>query len=125
MFDNPMIPNLDGVLSSLEAIESPSSFMYSDTQFEILKKYISDYEKTLDEEHEVGMILTNFGHSVTMQVTNIGYEKYALMVYKGFVNGNPATLIQHVSQINFLLTSIPKPDDRPKQKIGFDLTVTN
>lgn len=123
MFSNSIANNLASSISDLESVEVPSAYMYSDTQFEILKKYVSDYEKTLDSEHEVAMILTNFGQTITMQVTHIGYEKYALMVYKGFVNGNPATLIQHVNQINFLLTSIPKPDDRPKQKIGFDLTV--
>lgn len=41
------------------------------------------------------------------------------MVFKGYVNGRMSTLIQHVSQLNFLLTSVPKEPDKPKRKIGF------
>lgn len=97
----------------------PLVYSYSDTQFEILSKYIKDFEKNLDENHEVGIILTNFGQSITMQVTEIGYEKSVLMIFKGYVNGRMSTLIQHVSQLNFLLTSIEKEPDRPKRAIGF------
>lgn len=97
----------------------PIAYSYSDTQFEILKKHIENFERTLDAEHEVGILLTNFGQSVIMQVTEISYEKSVLMVFKGYVNGKMSTLIQHVNQLNFLLTSIEKEPDRPKRTIGF------
>lgn len=97
----------------------PIAYSYSDTQFEVLKRYIEDFENSLDSEHEVGIMLTNFGQSVTMQVTQITYEKSVLMVFKGYVNGKFSTLIQHVSQLNFLLTSIEKEPDKPKRPIGF------
>ncbi len=99
--------------------DMPSHHMWSDEQYEILKKYITDFEDGLDDEHEVGLMLTNFGQSVTMQVTDITYEYSVLMIFKGFVNGNEATLIQHINQLNFLLTSIKKEPDRPKRRIGF------
>lgn len=97
----------------------PIAYSYSDTQFEVLKRYIVNFENSLDSEHEVGIMLTNFGQSITMQVTEIGYEKSVLMVFKGYVNGKFSTLIQHVSQLNFLLMSIEKEPDRPKRLIGF------
>ena len=97
----------------------PLTYSYSDTQFEILCKYIKEFESKLDSEHEVGLLLTNFGQTVTMHVTEIGYEKSVLMVFKGYVNGKMSTLIQHINQLNFLLTSVPKEDDRPKKPIGF------
>lgn len=46
----------------------PLTYSYSDTQFEILCKYIKEFESKLDSEHEVGLLLTNFGQSVTMHV---------------------------------------------------------
>ncbi len=64
-------------------------------------------------------MLTNFGQSVLMNVTNITYEKSVLMIFKGYVNGRESTLIQHINQLNFLLTSVEKESDRPKRKIGF------
>lgn len=100
-------------------IETPMSLSYSDTQFEILCKHIKEFEKNLDSEHEVGILLTNFGQSITMQVTEIGYEESVLMIFKGYVNGKMSTLIQHVSQLNFMLTSLPKEPSRPKRTIGF------
>ncbi len=99
----------------------PMAYSYSDTQFEILSKHIKAFEKTLDSEHEVGLILTNFGQSITMQVTEISYEESVLMIFKGYVNGRMSTLIQHVSQLNFLLTSVEKEPDRPKRTIGFSV----
>lgn len=97
----------------------PIAYTYSDTQFEILAKYIRDFESTLDDDHEVGLLLTNFGQTITMQVTEISYEQSVLMIFKGYVNGRMSTLIQHVSQLNFLLTSIEKEPERPKRTIGF------
>lgn len=102
-----------------EIPDMPTQHMWADSQFEILKKYISEFESTLDEEHEVGVLLTNFGQSVLMNVTHIGYEKSVLMIFKGYVNGKEATLIQHINQLNFLLTTVEKEPDRPKRKIGF------
>lgn len=100
-------------------IDTPVQHMWSDEQFEILKKYIQDFECSLDPEHEVGIMMTNFGQSILMQVTKITYEYPVLMIFKGFVNGRESTLIQHINQLNFLLTSIEKEPDRPKRTIGF------
>lgn len=97
----------------------PIAHSYSDTQFEIIKKYVLDFQASLDNEHDVGLLLTHFGQSMLMEVTEIGYEESVLMVFRGYVNGNKATLIQHISQLNFLLTSIPKAPDKPKKAIGF------
>ena len=105
-----------------EIPDMPHWYMWSDTQFEIIKEYIEEFEASLDNEHEVGLMLTNFGQSVLMQVTDISYEKSVLMVFKGIVNGKPATLIQHINQLSFLLTTVPRSDpEKPKRKIGFQM----
>ena len=103
-------------------IDTPAQHMWADEQFEILKRYIQEFERSLDAEHEVGIMMTNFGQSVLMQVTQVAYEDPVLMVFKGFVNGQESTLIQHINQLNFLLTTVEKEPDRPKRQIGF---VTN
>lgn len=102
-----------------ELPELPTQYMWSDTQFEIIKRYIQEYEASLDSEHEVGLWLTSFGQAMLMQVTSITYEESVLLVFKGYVNGKKSTLIQHINQINFLLTSIDKEPNREKRKIGF------
>ena len=64
-------------------------------------------------------MLTNFGQSILMQVEEITYEKSVVLVFKGLVNGQKSTLIQHINQLNFLLTSLPIENEQPKRKIGF------
>ena len=49
----------------------------------------------------------------------MGIKILFLTVFKGFVNGREATLIQHINQLNFMLTTIEKEPDRPKRQIGF------
>lgn len=98
----------------------PNLYMWSDTQFELIKKFIEEFEASLDTEHEVGVMLTNFGQSILMQVTEIGYEKSVMLAFKGFVNGKAANLIQHINQLNFLLISMDRQGfEKPKVKIGF------
>lgn len=103
----------------LDNMDFPTQHMFSDTQFEIIKKYIQEFEATLDTKHNVGVMLTNFGQTVTMQVCEIRYEKSVVLVFKGWVNGQYSTLIQHINQLNFLLTAVPIEEERPKRPIGF------
>ena len=105
--------------SHIPEIHNPAAYSFSDTQFEIVKKYIMEYQQSLDCEHDVALLLTNFGQTMLMEVTQIGYEESVLMVFRGFVNSRMSTLIQHISQLNFLITSVPKAPDLPKREIGF------
>ena len=116
MSSNLDFPDMSAILTPAPP---PIAYSYSDTQFEIIKKYILRFQASLDQDHDIGLLLTNFGQSVMMEVTQIGYEESVLMVFRGFVNGQPATLIQHVSQLNFLMMAVPKEPDKPKRKIGF------
>ncbi len=106
-------------MPDIENMYIPSQHMWADTQFEILKEQIQEYEESLDSEHEVGIMMTNFGQSVLMQVTYISYKDPVLIIFKGFVNGQESVLIQHINQLNFLLTKVSKEPDKPKRKIGF------
>lgn len=103
----------------IEVKQPQSVYSYSDTQFEIIRRYIQEFEKTLDADQEVGVLLTNFGQAMLMEVTDVWYEKSVLMVFHGYVNGEKATLIQHISQLNFLLTTLPRNPALPHRPIGF------
>lgn len=113
--------DLSNLVANLDIPTSPIAFSFSDTQFEIIKKYILEFQASLDAEHDIGIMLTSFGQTMLMQVTSVGYERSVLMVFRGFVDGRKSTLIQHVSQLNFMLTSVPKDPDKPKRKIGFSV----
>lgn len=114
--DNFMMPKIS--IPDIK-IDTPIQHMWADEQFEVIKQYVEDFEARLDNEHEVGMMLTNFGQSVLMQVISITYRNPVLLIFKGFVNGRESTLIQHINQLSFLLTTVEKEPERPKRKIGF------
>lgn len=120
-FNNPdfQLPQIKIPEPPVISIDTPIQHMWADEQFEILKRYIQEFEQSLDAAHEVGIMMTNFGQSVLMHVTQVTYEDPVLMVFKGYVNGREATLIQHINQLNFMLTTVEKEPDRPKRQIGF------
>ncbi len=86
-----------------------------------LMKWISTFDGTLDQEHEVGVRLVSFGQTVIFHLDDIGFWNPSLISFKGVTDdGSPVELIQHVSQISVLLMKLPRKDpSKPKRRIGF------
>lgn len=83
---------------------------------------IRAFEKELDENHEVGLKLAAFGTAVTLVVTDIAFTEPNTLVFYGLMDGNRATLVQHMTQLNLLLVAVPKSEpERPPRRIGFAL----
>lgn len=94
----------------------------ADYSFEVIMERIKEFEADLDDEHEVGIKLASFGQSTTMTVTDLGYSNPSTLVFYGYVGDQAATLIQHMSQLNFLLLAVKKADpEKPPHRIGFAL----
>lgn len=88
---------------------------------ENLYQEIVNYQANLAETDDVAMMIVKFNESITILVDSIGYIGYNLVRFGGKDSlGKPLELIQHISQLNFLLTVVPKPaPEVPKRKIGF------
>lgn len=100
----------------------PRNYQLADWKYEKIAEQIEKYQNTLDNDHEIGLLLTSFGTSILMQVTEIGFQNPDLIYFYGYVDGKKAQLIQHSSQLNFLLTSVEKADkSKPPKRIGFSL----
>lgn len=96
------------------------NYNLADYFYEIILERIKEFEDDLDDEHEIALKLASFGQSVTLSVTDIGYSNPSTLVFYGYVGEQPATLIQHVSQLNFLLLAVKKADpEKPPRRIGF------
>lgn len=116
----------DTFTGKLKNSVSSRDYALADYQYQRIMESIYDFEQYLDKDKEVALYLTNFGESILMHITDIGYSNPSLIHYFGYVNGNYAELIQHVSQINFLITSTPKlDDDKPARRIGFKNNVAD
>lgn len=96
-------------------------YSLADYQYEILMKSIHNFESSLDDNQEIAIQLASFGQSILMHVTDIGYSNPSLIHFYGYVNDKKTELIQHVSQLNFLLTTITKLDpNKPARRMGFN-----
>lgn len=91
-----------------------------DWKYEKILDQIHNFEASLDDDHEIALRLTSFGTSVTMIVTSLGYQNPDIFYFYGLVNRKKSQLIQHASQLNFLLTSVEREDKtKPARRIGF------
>lgn len=86
-----------------------------------LKNAIAGFDAQLDDQHEVGVRLVNFGQTVTFHLQGMGYFNPSLIVFKGTTTtGEPVELIQHVSQISVLLMKLPRLEpEKPKERGWF------
>jgi hypothetical protein len=84
---------------------------------------INDFESGLNEQEEVGVRLVTFGQTVQFHIEDISYYNPSLITFIGRLeNGSKVELIQHVSQISFLLMSLPKlNEEQPARRLGFVL----
>ncbi|MEW8073613.1 MAG: DUF6173 family protein [Candidatus Thiodiazotropha sp.] len=84
-----------------------------------LHNYVLSFERELDEEHEVGVRLVSFGNEVSFHVQQIGFSKPNIVTFYGVNSeGERLQLIQHVSQLSFLLMAVKKFAEKPC-RIGF------
>ena len=87
--------------------------------FEALGDYVKEFEADLDDDHEIGARLVSFGHSVQIHVQHISYAEPFLITFEGVDGGGQRMrLIQHVSQLSFLLVAVRKLEDKP-YRIGY------
>ena len=104
----------------LKDLRPTREYYLADYQYEIIMKQIQKFEQGLDSDHEGAFKLCHFGQSILLHVTDVGYCNPSIIVFRGFVDGKPAQLIQHVSELNFLLMSVKRPDPKtPARRIGF------
>ena len=82
---------------------------------------IINYQANLPDTDDVALRVVHFNQNTIILVENIGYIGYNLVCFYGTDSqGKPMELIQHIHQLNFLLTVAQKPvPDTPKRKIGF------
>ena len=84
-----------------------------------IKSYVENFERDLDEEHEIGIRLASFGGIVFFHAQQIGFSKPNIITFYGVTDeGDKVQLIQHVSQLNFLLKAVKRREDK-KNPIRF------
>jgi hypothetical protein len=116
------------ILASAARITTPSNLLLQlanankASEFYLCLGYqIQAFDETLDQDHEVGIRLVTFGQAVTFYVDDIGYHDPSLILFHGTTEGGDRVmLVQHVSQISFLLIAMKRQNpEEPKKPFGF------
>jgi hypothetical protein len=117
----PTIPQLPRITPLAEILQDVQSQEFASEYYKCLVDYIELFDSNLDQEHEVGIRLVNFGQTLQFSVQNIGYYNPKLISFYGELeDGSSVQLIQNVNQISFLLLAVKrKHPEKPKRKIGF------
>ncbi|CTQ47670.1 DUF6173 family protein [Roseibium aggregatum] len=101
---------------SLPRIPNAAEWMY-----ERIARSIIDFEKDLDSEHEVGARLVSFTANEVISIDDVGFWGTDMIIFYGSnAEGQPAQLLQHISQVNVLLVAVRVAGEKPN-RIGFVL----
>lgn len=77
------------------------------------------FQAALDEDQEIGLQLANFGLPAQIHIRSISYRNPNLIEFHGVnADDHEVTLVQHISQLNFLLIAV-KPIEETPYRIGF------
>ena len=97
--------------------KSPAQWAY-----ERMLLYIQNFEKQLDNAHEVAMGFAG-GDAGVLRIEGMGYYDPDIVTFYGSdASGAKTQLVQHVSQLSVLLRALPKEvDQAAPNRIGFRL----
>ncbi len=120
--------SLESIRAAMASVQPPkieipklpvSTINPAEWTYERLGEYIQNFEKDLDEEHEIGARLVSFGQTVTFHIESVGYYGPDIITFYGInERGERIQLIQNISQLSVLLIAVKKLEDKPK-RIGF------
>ncbi|QPA33055.1 hypothetical protein ISX45_00910 [Anoxybacillus caldiproteolyticus] len=104
------------------AIKFPNNPNLASEFYKRLVKMINEFDEKLDQEHEVGVRLVSYGQTIQFHIEDLGYYDPSLIIFYGRLeDGTKVELIQHVSQISFLLMAVKRLNpEKPKRRIGFN-----
>lgn len=115
--DCPSKQPLPAALNESPQRKSPAQWAY-----ERIILYIQNFEKQLDNDHEVGVGFTG-GDAGVIRIEGLGYYDPDIVTFYGTNEAGMKTqLIQHVTQLNVMLMASPKHIDQAQpNRIGFKL----
>ena len=87
--------------------------------------YIQNFEKQLDNEHEVAMGFAG-NETGVLRIEGLGFFDPDMVTFYGTdARGGKMQLVQHVSQLNVALRALPIPRDNIEpRRIGFELAAS-
>ena len=101
--------------------EATNNFHLASLYHQLLVKRFNQFNLALDDNHETGIKVFNGGQNLQFHLTGIMHADPSLISFQGVtVQGSPIEVLQHVSQVNIILVTLPRLNmDKPKQVFEF------
>ena len=88
--------------------------------FNHLTARVKAFQENLPAHHELGIQLANFGGEKALHVRGMGFRNPNIIEFYGLLDGDrQVAVVQHVSQLNFLLVAVPPVQEDKPYRIGF------
>lgn len=82
--------------------------------YKSLQESFEQFETELDTDHEIALRLVSFGKEIDFRPEKIGFTVPNLITFSGVTDfGERVQLVQHVSQLNYMLRAVKKLHDQP------------
>ena len=79
-----------------------------------LRNSFEQFEAELDSGHEIAIRMVSFGKEVDFRPEKIGFTVPNLVTFSGVTDfGERVQLVQHVSQLSYMLRAVKKVQDQP------------
>ena len=90
-------------------------------KYEALMEEITVFQNDLTDDFDVAVKLVSFGENMLLAIDKIGYQNPDILFFYGRnADGNQIELIQHMSQLSFLLVAVKRTDlSVAPHRIGF------
>jgi hypothetical protein len=82
--------------------------------YKAIREYFEQFEAELDTGQEIAIRLASFGTEVDFRLEKIGFTLPSLITFIGVTDvGERIQLVQHVSQLSYMLRAVEKLNDQP------------
>ena len=124
MGNSPLTPNLEFPDMSVNIRSPITDYVDATSAYEAcrqLEKVFNQFMARLKPDEEVGLALTSFGIARQIIVVSVNAIGQNQLMITGIENDQEVVLVQHISQMNFLLIPVKtvSPEQTPRRKIGF------
>ena len=88
--------------------------------FDHLQERLREFQNALEDDEELGVRLANFGEAARLHIRSIGYANPNLIeFYCVNSEGEDVTLVQHLSQLSFMLVAVKALEAEEPYRVGF------
>jgi hypothetical protein len=111
----PQIAAMKEIQKSMHKRDNPAQYLFDNA----IKK-LRDFQSQLTENQEPAINLISSG-AMLIRIKGFSYENPDMFVFNGVdMAGNPVQILQHYTQLNMALVSVPKEVlTEPAYRIGF------